>query len=36
MANLSRKPIGIIEKEYIASGDWKCPDLSDRRTLVEL
>lgn len=20
-----KKPVGIIEKEYFASGDWKCP-----------
>ncbi len=22
----SRKPLGLMEKEYIASGEWKCPD----------
>jgi hypothetical protein len=26
MAAFSRKPIGVTEKEYLASGEWKCPN----------
>jgi hypothetical protein len=24
MASSSRKPVAVTEKEYFASGDWKC------------
>ena len=26
MATFTRKPIGLSEKEYLASGAWKCPE----------
>ena len=26
MAISVKKPVGVTEKEYLASGDWKCPD----------
>ena len=25
MATSVKKPVGVTEKEYLASGDWKCP-----------
>jgi hypothetical protein len=26
MTSSMKKPVGVSEKEYLASGDWKCPD----------
>jgi len=28
MANTVKKPVGVSEKEYLASGEWKCPESS--------
>ena len=25
MTSYFKKPIGVTEKEYLTSGDWKCP-----------
>jgi|GEM_PF-4413586 len=26
MASVLKKQTGVTDKEYLASGDWKCPD----------